>query len=51
MNDPDKTQKILCIRRTLTREEIAARELLALRHFEKQIEIVRDRLRALEIAA
>ena len=52
MTDPDKTRKIHTIRRTLTREEIAARELASLRHFEAQAQIAREKLRELvEVAA
>lgn len=51
MNDPDKTKKIQTIRRSLTPEEIAAREAERLRHFEQQAEISRQRLREIGVAA
>lgn len=51
MIDPDKTQKIPCIKRSLSVEEIAARELARLRHLESQMQTVRERLNQLGVAA
>lgn len=51
MSDQDKTKKILTIRRSVPREVIIAREMEALRHFEQQAQIARERLRAMEVAA
>lgn len=47
MTDPDKTQKIETIRRTISKEELFARERETLRHFLTQAEISRENLRLL----
>jgi hypothetical protein len=51
MIDPDKTQKIERIKRSIPREELFAREQAALRHFLAQAEIARERMREYEVAA
>jgi hypothetical protein len=48
MIDPDKTQKITTIRRSIPRAELYARVMADLHHLEKQAEIVRGRLREIE---
>jgi hypothetical protein len=47
MSDPDKTQKIYPIKRSVPRETLIERAREALSHFESQAEIARQRLQQL----
>lgn len=51
MIDPDKTQKIMCIRRRKSREQILAEERARMEFFLQQAQISKQRLLELEVAA